>query len=350
MGLRRCGHGQPKESAYQYAEPGSHDEGILARPVPYRRAVEPTDAAARPTRMRRIAQPVLPIAVVLTTILAACSGGPGGSIGPIPHPSGPDLVLRVEYSGGFVAPAFRFTSFPSFTLTGDGRVIVPGAQIDLFPGPALPAANVRRLTEAGIQAVLQEVARTSLFGANAEFRGAQNFVADASDTVFTLHADGRDVTVVVYALGTLDPGANNQGISTAEITAHRTLSRLSDRLTSLEAWLPASAWADTGWAPYQPDALRLLVRNADADPPDDSGIGNKLLDWPDSSDPATFGDPNQLDDQRCGVVSGQRAKDWYTALSGANQLTRFVKSDHRYEVTVRLLLPDEALECPKPAA
>ena len=29
---------------------------------------------------------------------------------------------------------------------------------------------------------------------------------DAGDTVFTLHADGHEVTVTVYGLGTLDPG------------------------------------------------------------------------------------------------------------------------------------------------
>jgi hypothetical protein len=300
--------------------------------------------------MRRIAHPLLPIAAALSLLLAACSAGPGGSTGPIAHPSGNDLVLRVEYSGGFVAPTFRLTSFPSFTLTGDGRVIVPGAQIDIFPGPALPAVNVRRLSEAGIQAVLREVARTALFGASAEYRGAQNVVADAADTIFTLRADGTKVTVLVYGLGTLDAAANNQGISAAEIAAHQVLSRLSDRLMNLDAWLPASAWADTSWHPYQPDAMRLLVRNADVDPPDDSGIGNKLLDWPDTSDPATFGLPNRLDDQRCGVVSGMHARDWYTALSAANQLTRFVKGDHRYQVTVRPLLPGEALDCPKVAA
>jgi hypothetical protein len=293
---------------------------------------------------------MLPIAAALSLLLAACSAGPGGSTGPIAHPSGDDLVLRVEYSGGFVAPSFLLTSFPSFTLTGDGRVIVPGAQIDLFPGPALPAVNVRRLSEAGIQAVLREVARTALFGASVEYRGAQNVVADAADTIFTLRADETKVTVLVYGLGTLDPAANNQGISAAEIAAHEVLSRLSDRLTNLDAWLPASAWADTSWHPYRADALRLLVRNAEADPPGDSGIGNKLLDWPDTSDPATFGQPNRLDDQRCGVVSGQHASDWYAALSGANQLIRFVDGDHRYQVTVRPLLPDDALECPKVAA
>jgi len=48
-------------------------------------------------------------------------------------------------------------------------------------------------------------------------------------------------------------------------------------------------------------------------------------------------------------VSGQEAKDWYAALSSANQLTRLVKGDHRYQVMVRFQLPDEPPECPSPA-
>ena len=299
--------------------------------------------------MTRFAQRLLPVAVALSILLAACAGS-GASPGPIAHPAGDRLVLRIEFTGGFVGPAVALTSFPSFTLTGDGRVIMPGAQLAIFPGPALPAVNVRRLTESGIQAVLREVARSGQFGASREWRGAQNVVADASDTVFTLHADGNDVKVVVYGLGTLDPAGSYPGISASELAAHRTLQALSERLGNLDAWLPATAWADAAWGPYRPDALRLLVRNTDADPPDDSGIANQLLDWPDDSDPATFGVPSALGEQRCGVVSGQRAKDWYAALATANQLTRFAKGDHRYEVTVRLLLPDEALECPKQAA
>jgi hypothetical protein len=284
--------------------------------------------------------------MALSLLLAACAA-PGGSSGPIEHPTGDDLVLRIEFSGGFVGPAFIFTSFPSFTLSGDGRVIVPGAQDAIFPGPALPAVNVRRLSEAGIQAVLNEVARTGQFGASVAYRGAQNCVADAPDTIFTLHADGRQVQVTVYALGILDPSGSCPGVSAAEIAAHRTLQLLSERLSNLDAWLPANAWAEPSWRPYQPSALRLLVRNADADPPDGSGIPNPLLDWPDPSDPAAFGPPSPLSDQRCGVVSGQRAQDWYAALSGANQLTRFTKDGHRYQVTVRFMLPDEPLSCPQ---
>lgn len=299
--------------------------------------------------MRRIARPLQPAAIVLALALTACSS-PGASIGPIDHPTGDNLVLRMSYSGGMAGPILDSIGFPPFTLVGDGRVIVPGAQIDIFPGPALPAVNVRRLSEAGIQAVLNEVARTALFGTSIKFNGAQNCVMDAGDTVFTLHADGHEVTVSVYGLGTIDPTNGCPGVSSAEQAAHRSLQRLSERLTTLESWLPASAWAETSSHPYQPDALRLVVRNADADPPDGSGLGNPQLNWPDTSDPATFGDTVLFDGQRCGVVSGQAAQDWYAALSTANQLTRFVKDDHRYQVTVRFILPDEPLECPKPPA
>jgi hypothetical protein len=300
--------------------------------------------------MKPIARFLVPAAMALSLLLAACARGPGSSGGGIQHPTGDDLVLRVEYSGGFIAPAFVLTSFPTFTLTGDGRVIVPGAQIDLFPGPALPAVNERRLTAGGIQTVLQELADTGLFGASVEYRGAQNFVADAADTVFTLHADERDVVVKVYGLGTLDPTGSNPGVSAAELAVHRTLNQVVERLGNLDAWIPAGEWADASWHPYQPEALRLLVRNADADAPDDTGIGNALLDWPEASDPAAFGEKTFDGEHQCAVVSGQRAKDWYAALGTANQLTRFVKDGHRYEVTVRFQLPDEPLECPQPAA
>jgi hypothetical protein len=295
--------------------------------------------------MRRLSWRSAPLLLVSSVLLAACTGT--GSGGPIEHPAGDRLVLRVATQGGFIGPGVLFTSFPGFSLLGDGRVIVPGAQIELYPGPALPAVNVRRLTEAGIQAILDEVLKTGVFSASAEYRGAQNVVADAPDTVFTLEANGRQVTVLVYGLGTLPEGNTHTGISAEELATHAALLHLSERLMNLDAWLPANAWADPDWTPFQPDALRLLVRNADADPPDGSGIGNQLVNWLTSDDPAAFGTPaGALPDARCGVVSGPDVAVWYRALSAANQLTRFTHAGHRYEVSVRFMLSDEELTCP----
>ena len=294
---------------------------------------EPEVRAGRPAAMRRI---VILIAVALT----ACAG-PGASTGPADHPTGNDLILRVAYSGGFAGPAFDYLNFPPFSLIGDGRVIVPGAQDAIFPSPALPAVNERRLTEAGIQAVLKEVANTDLFAGSASYGGAHACVMDASDTIFTLHGFGREVTVKVYGLGTIDSTSGCPGFGSAELAVHRTLLQLLQRLVTLEQWPPASSWADAASHPYRPAALRLLVRAADAD------SSNPVVDWPDTSDPASIGQPGPAEGQRCDVVSGQRADHWYTTLAAATQATRFVQGGHRYQVSVRLMLPDEPPECPK---
>ena len=130
--------------------------------------------------------------------------------------------------------------------------------------------QARRLTEAGLQLVLGEMARTGFFGTSADFNGAQAMVADANATVFTLHADDREVQVSVYALGLLSGSDPPSTMGAREREAHRVLAPLATKLESLDYWIPESAWAEIAWHPYRSDALRLLVRNADGDPADPS--------------------------------------------------------------------------------
>jgi hypothetical protein len=40
---------------------------------------------------------------------------------------------------------------PIFSLLGDATLILPGAQVELYPGPALPAISSRQVDEAGIK-------------------------------------------------------------------------------------------------------------------------------------------------------------------------------------------------------
>jgi hypothetical protein len=294
----------------------------------------------------------------MTVLAAACAASPGGSPGEgdgsgdsdgsIDHPTGDALVLSVENRGGFVPVEFVATAMPTFTLLGDGRVIVPGAMTLIYPGPALAPLQHRTLTEEGIQQLLAAVAQTGLFDADLELRGAQNIVADAADTVFTLHAGDRDVTVTVYGLGTLDPSMPMEGVSAAEANAHRTLTQLNDRLMFLDQWLPASAFADDGWKPYEPEAFRLYVRNADAVPPDPALPPEPPHAWPVEGDPAAFGEPDAfLADTRCGVVEGEEAAAWLEELSVSTQLTRWAAGDHLYTVLPRPLLPHEERVCPE---
>lgn len=294
---------------------------------------------------RRVALPL-----GLTFLLAACGlpSATGGGAAGIAHPAGVELVLGVENRGGFVPIEWAATSMPSFTLLGDGRVIVRGAEPLIFPGPALPALQVRTLTEEGIQTILEAVTETRLFDDDLELRGAAMMIADAPDTVFILHAAGREVTVSVYGLGTLDPTVPQQGVSAAEQAAHRTLATLNEHLTLLEDWLPESAFADSGWQPYQPEALRLYVRDVTAQPIDEPGMPPTVArPWPVDDDPATFGEPVEwMPGGTCAVVDGEAAATWLEELAQADQLTRWTLGGATYSILPRPLLPHEERACP----
>lgn len=306
------------------------------------------------------AAPAFLLSIVL---LAACAtGGSGGSPDPsggggggeIEHPTAGDKpIVIVENVGGFVPVDFVATQTPVFVLLGDGRAIVQGAQELIYPGPALPPLLERTLTEEGIQEVLRAIQQTDLFDADLELRGAQNFVADASDTVFTVNAGGETVTVTVYGLGTLAPmpGAEQPpGVNEAEARAHAELQELHDRLLMLDTWLPASAFADQAWRPYEAEAYRLYVRDVTGEPVE-GDVPVAVRDWPvDASGvPAAFGEEQELfgNGTRCGVVEGDEAQAWLEELSAANQLTQWKEGDRRFSVRPRPLLPHEERGCPE---
>jgi hypothetical protein len=282
-------------------------------------------------------------AAIGTLLLAACTTGPGGRDG-IPHPDGSEVVVQVEHAGGFVPPEFLFGSLPHFTLLGDGRVIVTGPQLAIFPGPALPNLQVRRLTEGGIQTVLQLLAESEVLSASAEYRGAANFVADAGDTIFRVNADGAKVEVIVHALGTFDPQMGpQQGVSPEELAAHAALSVVNESLAQLDAWLEPDAWADPTWTDYEAEALRLLVRPVGPD--EDPGVPPGELAWPLDRSPVEMGPETPFG--RCGVVTDDEAAVMLEALREATQITHWMHQTTAYSVTPRPLLPGDEPACPE---
>jgi len=294
------------------------------------------------TRPRHALLAGLPVAI----LVASCNLVSPAAYASVPHPAGSEMVVRIAWTGGFVPYEFIFTSVPRFTLLGDGRVLVEGPQIDIYPGPALPNVQVRRLTEEGIQSILFRISETGLFDQSHSYNAATQFIADANSTVFTVRADNREVVVDVYALGLLtDPNMAPSGIPTDELEAHDRLTALESDLLNLDAWIPADDWADATWQSYEPDSLRLLVANVDAQPPNPDGLDSEPIPWAGTTDPDQFGTASSIQDFRCGVVSGAEGAAWYAALSQANQLTRWSHDGHLYSVTPRPLLPDEPLDC-----
>jgi hypothetical protein len=66
------------------------------------------------------------------------------------------VLVRVAFEGRVTPIEWTYTNVPIFSLLGDGTLILPGAQVELYPGPALPAISSRQVDEAGIQAILKE--------------------------------------------------------------------------------------------------------------------------------------------------------------------------------------------------
>jgi hypothetical protein len=325
---------------------------ILAAFVRNRRA-----AAGVHARMKR----TTPGAIAVLLILAACaapgatpgsssSGSPSVSPPPqgaIEHPTGDEPVLVIEDVGGFAMVDMIAMRLPSFIMLGDGRVIMQGMQTLEFPGPALPALQERTLTEQGIQEVLEAIEETNLFTADLELKGAQAMVADATDTVFRLAADGREVTVSVYALGLLDPSMDSPpGVTASELDAHRVLSQLRDSLMTIDTAVSAEGWEAEGWQPYEPEAFRLYVRDVTGEPVDD--LPGQVREWPTDDDPATVGEeqPTFGNGTRCLVVDGDAAATWLAELEAANQNTRWTDDgERRFSVQARPLLPGDEVAC-----
>jgi hypothetical protein len=275
------------------------------------------------------------VIAVLAAIAAACANEPGGSgEGRIDHPVRADqVVLRLSNEGGFVPIEYDLTQFPSFTLFGDGRIVVPGPQIAIYPGPALPAVNQRMVSEDGVQAIIRAALDAGLGNGDRDHSDfGSTLIADASTTVFTLSANGQTSRVSVYAL--MEIPERPEGMPDEEFAARVALNDLAQRLTALEPWLPEGSVGSE--EPFVADGYRLFVgpyRPAEELPQD-------RTEWPLTPPLRRGGDDTAGYD--CRVVTGD---DW-AALAPlareANQLTPWISAGEKFSVLFRPLLPDES--------
>ena len=292
------------------------------------------------------------LAVSLVALLAAaCSAvGAGPSTGPsdspaptgIVHPTGAgDLVLRLRYVGGFAPPAAHLLDLPVISVYGDGSVIVPGPQVAIYPGPALPNLQRATITPAGMQILLEAARAAGLLGPDAHYD--LGGIMDASTAEFTLNADGRIHVVSAYALmegGT--PPETPEGTDPAATAARAKLALFMGQLGSLEALLDKEIGT---WSQYEPDAVQLIV-SAGA-PDDGQGLVQQPVAWPLSTPLADFGEslPALIEGQRCGAVSGSDLDLLMPLLEKANSLTPWTDGGASFGIAVRPLLPGEQA-CP----
>jgi hypothetical protein len=268
----------------------------------------------------------------LVASLAGCArpgSGPGGDT-PAPGTYGAnDVVLRVEYTGGFVRVETLLTRLPVVSVYGDGRVITEGPVILIYPGPALPNVLVQTIGTADVER-LATLALSAGVGSAGDL--GQPPVADVPSTRFTVLTDAGPRVTEVYALGVTD---GESGLTAAQRAARQALQKLLDDLTDLSATLGTGAVSAA--QPYQAKAV-AVVSQPWTDP-GSPGLANQPdKAWPGPALPGAPANPQGLS---CMTITGTDAAAVLEAAASANMLTPWVSTGSRWQVNFRPLLPDE---------
>lgn len=194
---------------------------------------------------------IVPTTLLVALIAVACTGGgsgpsPSGSPSPtasptvspsptfgegeISHPTGAgELILQMETGGGFVPMDFFVTQAPSFSLYGDGVVILRPTQEQgrvTAPGE-MPPFWQGKLTEEQVQALLRfALGQGRLLDAREHY--PQNSCADCPSTFFKINAAGLEKSVSIDALG-VDPTGGDVTDRTGFVALAETLAGFEQR-------------------------------------------------------------------------------------------------------------------------
>jgi hypothetical protein len=286
--------------------------------------------------------PLLPVAL-LALLAVACTGTSGptatpaasatpaatAASAPSPTPVGnADVaVIRIEQTPGMLPPWESMRWYPYVALYGDGRLIVQGPQIDIYPGPALPNLQVTHFSQ---HAVEQALAWAEEAGLRGEDRQLGPMILDAGELLFTVTSPAGTHRTSVTDMSVDDPAIN-------------ALREFQDVMTSLATWLPEDVASAS--APYQFDQMRVISFPADPDNLKDPAFAT-TVDWPLESDLASLGvswsEPAQY---RCFELSGDDLAAALPVFGAANELTLYRSADATYQIYLHPLLPDDEA-CP----
>jgi hypothetical protein len=235
----------------------------------------------------------------------------------IEHPTGAhDVVLRISYEGGFVPIDYAFLNLPSLLVTGDGREIEQGPQIEIYPGPLLPNMQERTISEAGIQALLRLAEEHDLLR-EIDYED-ETSIADAPYTVVTISANGETFEHEAYALGL---GGDGTESDEARANLASFVEQASDVVTA--------AGADTLGPQAEFEATSYQLRATVAD---ETAVEEEptLVDWP-ADAPIRLADASE-----CATVP---AESFRALFADATQLTWFVEDGVTYQLVVKPQLP-----------
>ena len=245
----------------------------------------------------------------------------GTTSGAMKYPTGADdVVVRIAYEGGFVAPATLFSRLPTLLISGDGRAFTPGVQTEQFPGPLVAPVEQRSIDPLGMQRVLMAAVDAGLLAPPPDYSlpGGVN-IADAADTVVVIAANGGTFTHRAYALDITDVGTTPARTALATFVA-----QMSDLATA------AGAGNIGAEGPYVPSAYR--VQAMATDPSQVTDPSPTVVDWPAGTGVALA---------TATVCASVPATAVGSLFAAANQRTFFRDAGVAYALAVTPVLPGD---------
>lgn len=273
--------------------------------------------------------------LVLGALLASCGDDDDEVVSQgddtISHPEGDEVVVQVRQVGGLRPAEELFADVPVATLVGDGTLVFEGAQIAVFPPPALPSLWRVDVGEAGVAEVLDAADEAGLLAPPPDY--GRPPLADATTTVVETHARGGEHVHEVYALS--HERADVPGVSPEQRERRDAVARFVSLLTAPEIELTEGVGAPE---PYEAQAVAVRASpvppGEEAQPPTGAATA-EVLDWP-------LPRVDLADAGECLVIDGTDAQELLEVLDRATTMTRFRQHDGVFSLRARPLLPDES--------
>lgn len=259
----------------------------------------------------------------LAALIAAC--GDDSKVAFDSIPDGPqDVVIKITNEGGFVPAGFAFVNLPSLLISGDGRVFTPGAMIEIYPGPLLPAISERSITDEGISKLLQLADDAGLLGAPLDYSLPDAIgIADAPDTVVAIHVNGKTYEHRANALGFDMPEGS---LSTP---ARENLNTFVTLISDIAKVAGSGNVGDEHI--FVPDQYRFQALAVD--PTQWTDPSPTIVPWPDSTGAVL------AESLECATVPPDAVEELFTS---SNQLTFFEEGDLTYQLYAVGVLPGDA--------
>lgn len=239
----------------------------------------------------------------------------------IEHPTGADeVVVRSTDEGGFVPMGYSFINQPHVLITGDRRVIEPGAMVAIFPGPMIRPLFQRSITEEGLQTLLAVADESQMLQEPPEY-ATNSMIADAPTTVITLAAAGGSFTHRAYALGfdeESDPDRER-------------LAEFSQALRDLPGTVGEANLGEQ--QPYVGTLYRFMAVPVNMEDYASSEPSPEVRDWP-ADAPVRLADAAQ-----CALVDVAEVE---TLLADTTEWTFFTDAEVTYQLFVAHVLPGDA--------